>query len=588
MVEVQHASPYIVSALRHRPSTFREVLGQDHVTTTLAHSLERNRIANAYLFAGPRGTGKTSTARILAKALNCFQRDGAEPCNSCDSCSSITNGTSLDVLEIDAASNRGIEEMQDLRENVRFSPTHGQYRVIIIDEVHMLTREANNALLKTLEEPPAHAKFILATTEIHKMPATILSRCQRFRFRRIPIGILMEKLRTVADEESSVDLGPPAERDRILYHIARLSEGSLRDVLVSLDQLLSFCSGQVGLAEAEEILGVVEFEALESLVRSILAGDLEEILLTIDRLCARGKEPAQFLREILSYLRHLLATKVAPDRPDLVELPEESYQALLSQAESTTIEAVLQIIEVFSDAERRMRFAPEGRMIVEVASIKAAKIGEAVTLPRILSHLSELAGNAPSGPRQVLGGPSSQATTPHPTQPTLVPSETPPPKAKETPSDTAQPRDRDPATEAWKELATAPDLSAPIINSALAQSYPISFIDGRLTIAVPSKACLQHLLDRGCREKIKDKLADILGRPVTVIYELAEQTERPSIQTDEPSTLPPDTGELLARAREHTVIRSLMEHIPGSVINVLPEQQQTSDTSTLGKEEARA
>jgi len=574
MVEVQHVSPYVVSALRHRPSTFGEVLGQDHVTTTLVHSLERDRIANAYLFAGPRGTGKTSTARILAKALNCFGRDGAEPCNLCGSCISITNGTSLDVLEIDAASNRGIDEIRDLRENVRFAPSYGRYRVVVIDEVHMLTTEANNALLKTLEEPPTHTKFVLATTEMHKVPATILSRCQRFRFRRIPVKILMDKLRAVADEETGIDLGPPVERDRILYHIARLSEGSMRDALVSLDQLVSFCSGQVSLAEAEEILGVVEFEALERLVRSILAGDLREILVVIEGLCARGKEPAQFLKEILVYLRHLLVAKAAPGRPELVELPEDFYQALVLQAQSTTIEAVLQITEAFSEAERRMRFTAEGRMILEVAAIKAAKIGEAVNLPKILAHLSELASSSSRRlPGPMPGETTRRSPAPQPTQPALVPLEPPTPTPQSPPAEPAKPMDYQAVVEAWRKLAADPDLSAPIVNSALRQSYPAAFDDGRLTIAVPSKVCLEHLRDRGYEEKISRKLTNLLGQPVTVTHKLAPKSEQGPIEAGDTTTPPPDTGELRARAREHTVIRSLMEHIPGDVVDVLPEPQ---------------
>ncbi|MFH1738623.1 MAG: DNA polymerase III subunit gamma/tau [bacterium] len=593
MVEVQRTSPYIVSALRHRPSTFGDVLGQEHVTTTLRHSLERDRIANGYVFAGPRGTGKTSTARILAKALNCFNRQGAEPCNACDSCVSITNGTSLDVLEIDAASNRGINEMRDLRENVRFTPTHGRYRVVIIDEVHMLTPEANNALLKTLEEPPSHVKFIMATTEMHKMPTTILSRCQRFRFRRIPVNILMDKLRAVADEEPTVDLGPPAERDRILYHIARLSEGALRDALVSLDQLLSFCSGQVSLAEAEDILGVVEFESLDTLIRSVLMGDLQEILLVIERLSTRGKEPAQFLKEILGYLRHLLVSKVAPDRLELVELPEESRQALVAQGETTTIEGILQIIDVFSDAERRMRFAAEGRMILEVAAIKAAKIGESVTLPEILKQLSSLAGSNPSSTSRPVHQQQRVPTKPaRSSQPAPIASKNEPSgcectarraPAVETPE--KQPKSNDRLADAWNRLAADPDLMAPTINSALDQSRPISLADGLLTVGVPSKAGLSRLQDPHYQETIKAKLEDSLGSPVRVTYELSENSEQTQAQTVQTQPFQPGASELLAQVREHAVIRSLMEHIPGTVVGVQPEPRQAKDSQTTGKEE---
>ncbi len=586
MVEAQQTSPYIVSALRHRPTRFREVLGQEHVTTTLLNSLERNRIANAYLFAGPRGTGKTSTARVLAKALNCEQREGAEPCNTCESCRTIAGGKSLDVLEIDAASNRGIEEIRDLRENVRFAPTYGQYRVVVIDEVHMLTQEANNALLKTLEEPPSHVKFVLATTEMHKIPATILSRCQRFRFRRIPVSILMDRLRALADQEPSVDLGSEAERDRILYHIARLSEGALRDAFVSLDQLLAFCSGKISLAEAEEILGVVEFEALENLVGSILASDPRGVLLIIERMCARGKEPAQFLKEILGYLRHLLVTKAASDRPELVEIPDEFRETLRDQAESTTIETILQVIEVFSEADRRMRYASEGRMILEVAAIKAAKIGESVELTTILEHLSALSGGTPV-PKQKPTGKTQQPTTskevshssPEPAPP--PPSETPPKTAQKQEA----PKQTDTIAEAWKQLLDDPDLSAPALNSALEQSFPVSFEDGELVVAVPTKAGLARLKDGDYREMIAKKLGELLGKSVRVSYRTAKKNEIPSRITEERDAAPPDSGELVASAREHEIIQSLMEYIPGTVKTVYPEKAENEKVRPPRKEE---
>ena len=581
MAERQQSTPYIVSALRHRPATFAEVLGQEHVTTTLVHSLERNRIANAYLFAGPRGTGKTSTARILAKALNCPNRQGAEPCNRCESCRSITNGTNLDVLEIDAASNRGIEEIRDLRENVRFAPTFGKYRVVIIDEVHMLTNEANNALLKTLEEPPAHVKFILATTEMHKMPATILSRCQRFRFRRIPVSILMDKLRAVADAEPHVDLGPVAERDGILYHIARLSDGALRDALVSLDQLLSFCSGKVSLPEAEEILGVVEFEALESLIRFILAGDLNGILMVIDQLSTRGKEPAQFLKEIMTYLRHLLVSKVAPDKPELVELPDESRQVLATQAQTTTVEAILQVMDIFAEAERRMRFASEGRMILEVAAIKAAKAGEAVQLPSILKFLSDLSGSVPSSAtsQKPSSGPALVSTIAQPQPARKIPKKEP----VSEPESPGNPMEK--VVTAWKTLSEDLELSAPTINSALVHSRPLRFEGDLLTVGVPTKAGLTRLQDY--QRTMQDKLASLTGSSIRLVFEVTERMEPlPAGMPTQNSACEPRTGELLTQAREHAVIRSLMDYVPGAVEEVHPEPQRTRGSSSKKEKEA--
>ncbi|MDX9753844.1 MAG: DNA polymerase III subunit gamma/tau, partial [bacterium] len=382
------SSTYIVSALKHRPQTFTDVLAQEHVTRTLQHSLERGQIANAYLFAGPRGTGKTTTARILSKALNCENLQNAEPCNACPTCKAINRGTFIDVLEIDAASNRGIEEIRNLRENVRFSPTQGKYKVYIIDEVHMLTDAAYNAFLKTLEEPPAHSRFIMATTELHKIPNTILSRCQRFQFRRIPIQVIVDHLKRIVTQQEGLEIANPAEMDRILYHLARASEGGLRDALVSLDQLLAFCSGKLDLAQVEEILGVIEFDLQDRFLSAIFQHNLQQILDIIEELSNRGSEMSWFLKECIQFLRNLAVSKIAKDTTNLIDMPEEYRTRLKESAKQTSLEQILYITDVFWAADARLRYSPDARLILEMMAIKAAKAGQAVKVEDILGKLA--------------------------------------------------------------------------------------------------------------------------------------------------------------------------------------------------------
>jgi len=242
---------YVVIARRWRPQQFNEIIGQEHVSKTLSNAIANNRIAHSYIFTGPRGVGKTTTARILAKAVNCEKGPTPHPCNECASCKAITVGNSMDVLEIDGASNRGIDEVRNLRENIRYAPTQGKYRIYIIDEVHMLTKEAFNALLKTLEEPPEHAMFIFATTEIHRVPATILSRCQRFDFRRIPLKTIMEHLRRICDGEK-IDI-----QEEALLQIAKKADGSMRDAQSILDQLISFSGNKIAFEDVAQALGVI-------------------------------------------------------------------------------------------------------------------------------------------------------------------------------------------------------------------------------------------------------------------------------------------------------------------------------------------
>jgi DNA polymerase-3 subunit gamma/tau len=312
-----------------RSQRFDQVLGQEHVTQTLLHALESERVAHAYLFTGPRGTGKTSTARILAKAVNCQRNGHGEPCNECEICRSINEGRALDLIEIDAASNRGIDEIRDLREKVAFSPTQARYKVYIVDEVHMLTNEAFNALLKTLEEPPPHVIFVLATTEPHRLPATILSRCQRFDFHRASLSQIQSKLTKICQEEG-IHIEPAA-----LDLIARSATGSFRDAESLLDQLAAYGDSQITLAYVRAILGASSTQAVGELVGYLTGRQIAEGLKLIDRVVGEGADLRQFTRDLVDYLRGLLLIKAGT--PQLLEVTAETLEEMQAQAKALSL-----------------------------------------------------------------------------------------------------------------------------------------------------------------------------------------------------------------------------------------------------------
>ena len=302
--------PYVVLARRWRPRLFSEVVGQEHVTRTLQNAISANRIAHAYLFSGPRGVGKTTVARIFAKAVNCTGDTKLEPCEKCTICKEISSGRSIDVIEIDAASNRGIDEIREIRESVKFAPVSGRYKVYIIDEAHMITHDAFNAFLKTLEEPPEHVIFIMATTEPHKIPATILSRCQRFDFRMLTRREIIDRLKELVDaDDFSVD-------DEALSMIAESADGGMRDAESILDQLLSFGDGNVRAEEVSKILGFGTYQLMDQLVENILQSNSAESLKSLNSLAEQGADLNQCLKKLVSYFRDLMVYKVNPDLID--------------------------------------------------------------------------------------------------------------------------------------------------------------------------------------------------------------------------------------------------------------------------------
>ncbi len=346
-----------------RPQNFSDIIGQDHVRITLEKAVASNRISHAYLFSGSRATGKTSTARILAKAINCTKRKGSEPCNKCLSCLEITEGRALDVIEIDAASTRGIDEIRDLRERVKFSPASLKYKIFIVDEVHMLTREAFNALLKTLEEPPEHAIFILITTEIHKIPQTIISRCQRFDFKRIKLPDLVSRLQVIAKKEK-------IQTDKkALELIAQNAAGGLRDAIGFLEQAASY-GKKVTVDSLRSLLGLTDVEAVFRLMEFLSQGDVVSSLELVNHLVEEGFDMNQFSKNIVAYLRDILVVKISQDI-NFLELTDEQAAKIQNLASKFQVSFLLKLINLFIQAERDSKSATLSQLPLELAIIEA-------------------------------------------------------------------------------------------------------------------------------------------------------------------------------------------------------------------------
>jgi DNA polymerase III subunit gamma/tau len=374
---------YEVFARKYRPQTFDDLVGQSHVSRTLKNAVAQNRLAHAYLFVGPRGIGKTSTARILAKALNCLKGPTVTPDGTCDNCREIAAGNSLDVLEIDGASNNGVEQVRELRENVRYAPSKSRYKIYIIDEVHMLTAAAFNALLKTLEEPPPHVKFIFATTEPQKILPTIVSRCQRFDLHRISAKLIAEHLQFIAGKEK-ITLAPAAA-----HAIARGAEGGMRDAESMLDQLVAFCGEKISENDVLNIFGFTSEQTVVDLTGKILRGATADALDVIYEQCEAGKDMMRLMGDLIVYLRDLLVFKAKPDAVK-EDVDPELQKALAAQAGLVQTDRLLDLIDQFAQAEGRMKWAPNKKLHFEVAIIKAIQSLGQATLDEVIQKLGEL------------------------------------------------------------------------------------------------------------------------------------------------------------------------------------------------------
>ena len=385
---------YQVFARKYRPKTFDDVLGQDHVVRTLRNAIEQKRLAHAYLFVGPRGTGKTSTARILAKALNCTGGPKADFDPDEDVCVEIAEGRSLDVLEIDGASNNGVEQVRELRETVRFAPARGQFKIYYIDEVHMLSNAAFNALLKTLEEPPPHVKFIFATTEANKILPTILSRCQRFDLRPIPTELIAKHLLHIANNEGVV------LDDAAAWAVAKGADGGMRDAQSMLDQLVAFCGNHITEANVLDVFGFTSREKVAQLATALLARDTPAALSLIQKEAESGRELSQLLGELIGALRALLVAKIDPSA-DGDGIPADLWQSLVAAADDYPPDRILAAIDVFAETEGRMKWSTNRRLHFELGLIKAIQVLGEVRLSDVIKVLGRgagLFGDAPLSP----------------------------------------------------------------------------------------------------------------------------------------------------------------------------------------------
>jgi DNA polymerase-3 subunit gamma/tau len=517
---------YQVIARKYRPQRFADVVGQEHVTQTLSNAIAQNRIAHAYLFVGPRGTGKTTIARIFAKCLNCTDGPKVEFAPDDPRAREITEGRSMDVLEIDGASNRGIDEVRELRETVKYAPASSRFKIYIIDEVHMLTKEAFNALLKTLEEPPAHVKFMFATTEPEKILPTILSRCQRFDLRRIPTALIVKHLAEIARQENvQID-------DAALHAIARGADGGMRDAESTLDQLISFCGKEIAEADVLSMFGLAARGQILALADAVLSGETEKALRQLNDLAQQGKDLGRLVSELLGHFRNLLIFHVSRGDLNLIEASESEAAALKEQSARLHTDALMRMLEVLTDCEGRLRDTTSKKILLEVTLLKMIESRSAISIDTVLKQVqqlrSEAAGGAPRTTPASVSGPAS-APKPIPAAAASVSASVP---ASVLATD---------LNELWTQLVEAVSRASPFVRAYFVEAHPVSFVKNVLTIGFdPEFADHLPLVDNSKNHAlVQTKLAE-LGHPnAQVRFIKAEAPARERAAVAAPASAPP-------------------------------------------------
>lgn len=582
--------PYLVIARKWRPQSFEDVIGQQHITRTLQNAIRSGRIGHAFLFIGTRGVGKTTTARILAKALNCLSTDGPtpEPCGTCNNCVSIASGRNIDVAEIDGASNNGVENIREIRENVRMVPTSSRYKIYIIDEVHQLSAGAFNALLKTLEEPPEHALFVLATTEAHKVPATIVSRCQRYDFRRVGTEQVGDLLRRIIEKEN-VKCSEEA-----LQAVARAADGSVRDGESILEQLISYCGDTITFADVFNVLGLVDWQVLHELSNAMLEHDVAKLLRIVEEVTVSGKDLSQFVQDILQYYRNLLVCKTA-DPKGLLALPEEDIAGMQAQAEQYRLSQLIKLVEQFAEVAKEFDSQIAQRIALEALLIRLAKVSVEVSVDDVLDKLAALGaggirldappGGPPANPKPAASAPElARAADPEqaPSAPTpapkrdaaAVPQPGPVPPQERPCEVVAAPASLGEWQRLWPRVVeTARDESFNL-GILTGQAQPVSFEGGRLLLRFDSghQRSAESLARPEIRAQFEAVLSGLAGVAVSFEVEVTGPPPETAEVAKQPSqaaghSVPQDQVDL---ALQDPGVARVVEVFRGHIVQVKP------------------
>ena len=560
---------YLVLARKYRPQSFSDVVAQEHITQTLANAIAAGRVAHALLFTGPRGTGKTTVARILAKALNCQEGPAREPCNRCRSCEEITAGHSVDVFEIDGASNNSVDQVRELRENVKYMPAHSRYKIYIIDEVHMLSTPAFNALLKTLEEPPPHVLFMFATTEAHRIPITILSRCQRFDFRRIRLESVSHYLAKICGQEAV------AISTESLDLIARESGGSIRDSLSLLDQVMASGSKAIAHDRVVDTLGVIDRRQIHELAEALLSGDATRFIGALDEMFDRGHDVKKLFSDLIEYFRNLMVLHTSREAHKLVDLPASEIDLMQQQAKRFPQTSLHQILEILFREEPAVRLSPQPKLALEMAFFRVLQAQPALSIDTLIQKLEDLrrevggpsspsgntAGNRPQPPPAALAAPPSEGQggrdAPRPVR------AAPPPPVSGTDRSAAESLEA-----AWQRVIDIiarqqPSLVANLKKCSLRGAEP-----GRLEIVPPANHYASGMLRRDKNlALLKQVCADVFGGAVDIVIAAgSEGGVNPQEKRERNHTL-------VQQALNHPLIADAIEIFNGKLVDVqiLPE-----------------
>jgi DNA polymerase-3 subunit gamma/tau len=548
---------YEVLARKWRPQQFDDVVGQAHVTETLKNAITSNRLAHAYLFVGPRGIGKTSIARILAKALNCAKGSTTVPCDKCDSCLEIMDSRSLDVLEIDGASNNSVDQVRELRDTVKYLPTRGPFKIYIIDEVHMLTQQAFNALLKTLEEPPAHVKFVFATTEPQKILATILSRCQRFDLRRIPNSLLVSRLAEIAKAEGV------SVTDDALLAIARGSEGGLRDAESALDQLISFRGKDIGEEDVLAVFGLVSRRALTDLVDAVLGGDVPAVIRIVAELDAEGKDMQRLVVDLLSHVRDLLVCAYSGESAAELNVTDIELDVLQRQSGKVSPERLLSIADILAETDSKLRYALSKRTLLEMALVRSARAATVVSIDEILERINKLRSAGVGAARRESAQPAAAAV-----------------------------KDAEPMSpedelawlhERWHEVVDKVGKSAPLAKAALLDASPVAVSDTDVTIGFDPEFAehMKRMYVKRNANALRGVLKNVLQRDVAVQLTVMSGDGRTLLPTDivpseeEENNDSPEDDKRGSRKRrsvqewlQNEAVRKTVEAFDGEIVDI--------------------